>query len=128
MESSDDKNEAAEVWRPVVGHENRYEVSNLGRVRSIKSRARRGPGRLVGSLNRAGYKYVRLSDDDGTSRLKEVHRMVLDAFHGPRPLLVPDHLNDERSDNRIQNLEWVTPSENSRRAKARRKQQQDSPE
>src|SRR5437762_3344412 len=105
VDSSEEKNNADEAWRPVVGYEHRYEVSNWGRVRSIKSKARRGPGHLVGSLNKAGYKVVRLSQDDGSSRLKEVHRMVLDAFRGPRPRLVPDHLNDERADNRIENLE-----------------------
>src|SRR5437879_1512204 len=109
-----------EAWRPI---EDRYEVSNLGRVRSIKSKAARGPGDLVGSKNRAGYKYVRLSRDDGSSSLIAVHQLVLAAFRGVEPslagrqgnTLVPDHINEDKSDNRLSNLEWVTPGENMRR-------------
>ncbi len=112
-----------EEWRSVVGHEDNYEVSALGRVRSLDrvirectGRLRRMKGRIVtGSAawqhpnGKWRYAEVALTD---CARGK-VHLLVLEAFHGPRPAgLIARHLNGNGSDNRADNLRWGTHAEN----------------
>jgi len=103
-----------ETWRAVAGFEGRYEVSDQGRVRSLRfrnratDRARTTPLVLGLSLNRKGYAYVSLG-----GRQAMVHHLVLEAFVGPRSVgLEAGHLNGHPADNRPANLRWVTSSEN----------------
>ena len=99
----------AEEWRPVVGYEGEYEVSNLGRVRSF---VRGGAHILATWQTQTGHLKVRV----GGRREKAgryVHQLVLEAFVGPRPLgMVTRHLNGEPTDNRVDNLAWGTRSQN----------------
>lgn len=104
-----------ETWRGVVGYEDRYEVSDLGRFRTL---GRQVPGRWPGQAYfRAGRllaghdngRYLVVSVA-GKSRL--AHRLVLDAFVGARPDLECRHLNGNPRDNRLVNLAWGTPTEN----------------
>lgn len=95
-----------EEWRPIVGYEGRYEVSNLGRVKSL----------LRGIILRAtrhhsnGYLYVGVSK---TNTKTTIHSLVAAAFTGERPEgLVIRHLNGEQLDNRAENLTYGTTSEN----------------
>lgn len=109
-----------ERWLPVVGSEGSYEVSSLGRVRSLDRevfvpygagyyRTCRGQ-LLVGRLDLHGYRLVHL---DMTRRNAKVHQLVCEAFHGPRPPgQVVRHLNDVHDDNRAENLSWGTHAEN----------------
>jgi len=114
-----------EEWRAVDGFEKVYEVSSLGRVRSlnreVSSANRHGPfvARLRGMTLKLemlanGYYFVRLGlGERGRAWLVPVHQLVLTAFHGPRPKgNVARHLNDEKTDNRVENLAWGTRSEN----------------
>lgn len=73
---------------------------------------------LTQSTNSSGYKIVRL---EGIRERHLVSRLVLTAFIGPRPTKVhqADHLNGIKTDNRLENLEWVTPKENMRRREKR---------
>jgi hypothetical protein len=105
-----------EEWRPVVGYEGRYSVSNLGRLRSF---ARPTYGRLMSPcMNSQGYLIVPLRKD-GARWLARVHRVVAEAFCAPKPGAdVVRHLNDIKLDNRASNLAWGTKRENS--ADARR--------
>lgn len=104
-----------EEWRPVVGYETRYEVSDLGRVRSLAGR--HGPYAAPwvlrpGLMN--GYPYVNLRLN-GIQKTYCVHRLVARAFcSGFLPGLHVNHKNGVRHDNRVDNLEWVTPAENQR--------------
>ena len=101
---------AVELWRPVVGFEGRYEVSDAGRVRSLIT-ARE----LTHTVNGQGYHRVSLSSGKGPSRLHSVYRLVLAAFTGPAPTgHVARHLNGDPSDNRLANLAYGTYSENNR--------------
>lgn len=114
-----------ELWRPVVGYENLYEVSDQGNVRSVD---RYVPGKtgpqfkkgvsLKPGVNIHGYIHFRLS-----GRTLTAHSLVAAAFIGERPKgCVIDHLNEKRSDNRAMNLEYVTQAENIRRWSARRQE------
>lgn len=105
-----------EVWRPVVGHEGFYEVSNFGQVRSLDGKRPHPNGDLTirGKVLRqathktGGYKVVNLF-----ARVRTVHELVLTAFVGPRPQgMLCRHLNGIPSDNRLENLMWGTPQEN----------------
>jgi hypothetical protein len=105
---------ASEEWRPVVGYEGLYEVSNLGRVRSLESanRRRRGSVMMRGWIDPWRYHLVELTKD-GSARAHRVHRLVLAAFVGPRPDgYVCGHLDGVSTNNVVSNLKWITPAEN----------------
>ncbi|WP_415649087.1 NUMOD4 motif-containing HNH endonuclease [Rhodococcus pyridinivorans] len=113
-------NASAEIWKPVVGYEGYYEVSNKGRVRSVSRIIRLSSGgtRTVASrtLKPFGSKYGHLAlklSRDGEVKNCRVHRMVLEAFVGPCPDGMEGcHNNGIADDNRLENLRWDTSSEN----------------
>lgn len=91
-------------WKPVVGYESKYQVSDCGLVRRIK-------GQVVGQWkNSAGYLMVRLSSPRAMDR---VHRIVASAFI-PNPNRFPhiNHLDFNRTNNHVKNLEWCSPKYN----------------
>lgn len=102
--------EVNEQWRPVVDWENYYEVSNEGRVRRLADgRASKPKKNTIGAQ---GYDVVSLSRD-GKSYTYTVHRLVLSAFVGECPEgCEARHLNGNRGDARLTNLEWGTAREN----------------
>lgn len=111
-------NEQAEQWLPVVGWEGLYEVSDFGRVRSIsRTVERRGevyekPGRVLKPIRRTYHFGVSLYAD-GKSTPRPIHRLVLEAFVGPRPEgMECCHLDDDPTNNRLSNLRWDTHSAN----------------
>lgn len=113
-----------EIWKPVRGFEGAYEVSNLGRVRSLPRIVRyfeiyrfvRG-GIIAGTLVGPGLKYLKVHMGD---RHHAVHKLVLEAFVGLRPAgMVACHLDDNPENNRLDNLEWKTQAENVRDCIAR---------
>ena len=93
----------AEIWLPVVGFEGLYEVSNKGRVRSLF----KGKNRIL-SMFAGTYYNVNLNKRGVHSR-SDVHRLVAKAFI-PNPDNLPEvnHKNEDKLDNRVENLEWVT--------------------
>ncbi|MGZ4516413.1 MAG: NUMOD4 motif-containing HNH endonuclease [Mycobacteriaceae bacterium] len=107
---------------PVVGWEGFYEVSDLGRVRSLPRLVRsrwKGYLRPAGGvvlaprLNSNGYQQVHLSRE-GTQAPRLVHRLVLEAFMGPCPSGSEGcHGSGGKGDNSLQNLRWDTSRENS---------------
>lgn len=100
-----------EIWKPVVGFETTYEVSNLGRVRTLGARSNGQPSGLVmkPGLNLQGYHQIMLMD----RKRHTVHLLVLQAFAGPRPGgMEINHKNGVKTDNRLENLEYCTKSEN----------------
>lgn len=109
-----------EIWKPVVGYDGFYEVSSVGRVRSVY-RVVRGkygktqskPGRLLKpATNKDGYYYVTLSKEAKAKHFF-IHRLVATAFiqNSPNKEQV-NHINEDIKDNRVENLEWVTSKEN----------------
>lgn len=105
-----------EQWRAVVGYEGAYEVSNLGRVRSVDrvtTHGRRWRGRMLRQRTTCwGYAEVQLRWGDQPEH-KKIHTMVLEAFVGPRPEgLEARHRDDDKSNNQLDNLMWGTSAEN----------------
>lgn len=94
-----------ERWMPIVGFENAYEVSDIGRVRSLKRNKIITP-----EVTAKGYLRVSLYAD-GRCRHKKVHRLVLSAFDGVSDLQV-DHRDDDKANNRLDNLRYCTPRQN----------------
>ena|SRR3989304_3536307 len=99
-------------WKPIDGYEHCYLVSDTGLIKSV---ARYRPSR-EGNIRRPtyprGYVYVELSKNNKKSK-RSVHRMVALAFI-PNPMRLPEvnHLDGDKKNNRVSNLEWCTKSEN----------------
>ena len=110
-----------ENWKPVVGYEGLYEVSDQGRVRSYRRCSKyskeRQPKLLAGNKKWTGYIEIQLYDGYGNKKYSPAHRLVAEAFI-PNPDGKPEvnHKNGIRDDNRAENLEWVTCSENHKHA------------
>lgn len=102
-----------ETWKPVVGYEGWYKVSDRGRVCRIKAYNTTRVGRILRPIkDKDGYYLVDLYKE-GVRKHCKVHRLVLMAFAGfPEPGQEGNHKNGIKSDNYPDNLEWVTKSEN----------------
>ncbi len=108
-------------WKPVPGYEGVYEVNNRGVVRSLERKSVNSLGRtrrlqsreISPSTSKTGHKRVVLYDDNRPAKTYQLHRVVLEAFVGPRPEgYVCRHLDGDPSNNALENLTWGTPSEN----------------
>ena len=109
-----------EIWSPVPGYEGIYEASDLGRVRGLVAKKGRVPGRILKGVPAGptrSYLYVGLYGGAGRSsnKRRSIHRIVMAAFHGPSDLHV-NHINGNTFDNRLCNLEYCTPQQNTAHA------------
>lgn len=113
-----------EMWKPVVGFENHYLVSNLGRVKSIAYKGNKGIHHLLKQRDQNRYKLVNLTNSQGKPCSRMVHRLVYEAFIGSIPkfehkgkgygdeMLEINHKDENPSNNRTDNLELITRREN----------------
>lgn len=105
-----------EEWKDIAGFEGMYQVSNMGQVRSLDrfdDRGRHLKGRVLAqSINTSGYLSFNPSID-GKANLKYTHRFVALAFI-PNPDNLPqvNHMDGNKHNNHVSNLEWVTQKEN----------------
>ena len=97
-----------EIWKPIKGYEGLYEVSNLGRVKSVA----RNMIRKTYIKKDKGYEIIMLCKN-GRGKNHSVHRLVAEAFipnpYGKREI---NHKDYNRANNNVANLEWVTRVEN----------------
>ena len=102
--------EETEIWRDVVGYENLYKISNLGNVMSLK---RKKPKLLKPGKDGNGYLFVILSNHNKYLKEIKVHRLVAQAFL-PNPNNLPqvNHKDENKTNNRVENLEWCTQQYN----------------
>ena len=103
-----------EIWKDIQGYEGRYQVSNLGNVKSLKNHL--GESReLVRRLKTFsdGYVRVELHKKGSNPKTRYVHRLVAQAFiPQPQDKKYVNHKDSNRSNNCVKNLEWCTHAEN----------------
>lgn len=117
-----------EVWKPIENYEGFYEVSNLGRIKTVEHRVvnpavlgdgntRRVPPMIRKPNIMKGYHCVSLVRD-GKYKVFRIHRLVIEHFgsKAPSPIHQVNHIDGDKGNNRIDNLEWVTPKENTNHA------------
>ena len=101
-----------EEWEDIEGYEGIYQVSNLGRVKSLNYNRTKKEKILKPQLHRKGYLYVVLYKE-GKGRHYKIHRLVAQAFI-PNPENKPEvnHKDEDKTNNKVENLEWTTRREN----------------
>tara|TARA_R110000822_G_scaffold221854_1_gene355367 strand:+ start:925 stop:1410 length:486 start_codon:yes stop_codon:yes gene_type:complete len=107
-----------EIWKDIVGYEGIYKVSNAGRIKSLKFNKEKF---LKLSCNSAGYFRFALCLK-GKEKLYYVHQIVAQLFLEHKPCgykLVIDHINDIKTDNRVENLQIVTQRFNCRKTQGK---------
>ena len=107
-----------EIWKDIEGYVGLYQVSNMGRVKSLPKKKGRGEGYikqeelLSCSKTGRGYPHVVLCKDSKTKTFS-VHKLVALAFlENPNNLPEVDHKDRNKENNNVDNLRWVTTSEN----------------
>ena len=121
-----------EVWRAVKDYEGLYEVSNLGRIRSVPRTVRVGKGKgyerlieskiLSPSINGSGYKIIILKKPNHKVICRTIHRLVAEAFiPNPNNLTDVNHKDEDKMNNNVENLEWMAHKDNMNWGEVRKK-------
>lgn len=107
-----------EIWVDISGYENHYQASNFGNIRSVDREVETVTGKrkykgtqLTPELLYTGYYRVELYGSRQKRHRYKVHRLVIETFVGKSDLVV-NHKNGVKTDNRLENLEYCTRSEN----------------
>lgn len=103
-----------EIWKDIPSYEGKYQISNFGNVKSLNY-SRKNYSKLLKLKNhKDGYKIVGLSNGKGKGKsFFSVHRLVAQAFiPNPDNKATVNHIDGNKANNHISNLEWATPQEN----------------
>lgn len=113
-----------EEWKDIEGYEGIYQISNMGRVKSLSRKIWNGVKFFQSSekilkpgIDSVGYCVVSLYKNDGKAQTVRVHRLVAKAFiPNPNAYRVINHIDANRTNNNVTNLEWCTHKQNSAHA------------
>lgn len=95
-----------EIWRDIEGYEGLYQVSNLGRVKSLGNDKTKKEKILKFGKNKDGYLFVVLCKE-GKRKNYTIHRLVANAFiKNPSNLTCINHIDEDKTNNLVSNLEW----------------------
>ncbi len=110
-----------EIWKSIPSFEGFYEASNTGQIKRLKhGKGSRGEHVMQSQIDRNGYRQIQLYRD-GIKHCLHVAPLVASAFFGPCPQgLEVNHIDGDKTNNCIENLEYVTRSENQKHAYAHR--------
>ena len=105
-----------EIWKDIKDFEGKYQISNLGRVKSLPRKGTKGGimtqhTRKCSNSNARGLEYLRVGLNISRGKVKwcSVNRLVAEAFlENPEGLEMVDHINNDPKDNRVENLQWIT--------------------
>lgn len=101
-----------EIWKDIAGYEGLYQVSNTGEIKSLKFNHSNKEKIIKGNKESLGYLVVTLYKDGNRKNFK-IHRLVAETFiSNPKNLPQVNHIDGNKQNNRIDNLEWCTASEN----------------
>ena len=113
-----------EIWKPVVGFENLYEISSFGRVKSLAHSVKSSNGKTLNYRERivkqvettSGYKFIVLTKNKESKNFS-VHRLVAESFiENTNNYTDVNHKDGNKKNNCVENLEWCTRSENLKHA------------
>lgn len=109
-----------EIWKDVINYEGYYMVSNMGRVKSLKRVVKHGGSvtrtypTVILKPNKVAFDYFQVTlNKNSIRKSRYVHNLVMEAFVGEKKLgYEVNHKNEDKSDNRLENLEYITSKEN----------------
>jgi hypothetical protein len=116
-----------EIWKDIRGYEGRYQVSNLGRVKSLSREINNGKSIYIskerflkGGFDKRGYCIIILCNGNNIKKYVRMHQLVAIEFLGHNPCgfdKIIDHINNDKRDNRLENLQITTTRNNTSKDK-----------
>lgn len=105
-----------EEWKDIKGYEGKYQVSNLGNIKSLNYNRSKGTSKTLNPEISLGYPLVQLYDKNGKRHRVRIHRLVAEAFvnnPNPKKYNIINHIDGDKTNNMFTNLEWCDNRHNS---------------